>query len=1076
MLQTEAKVHEEIKKKIEELGWENGHEILKFKENDLIPEFYFSEILEKKVLEINDFLESLEEYEKREILDDLKTELENATEERFLTFLRHGVPLKIGDEIKSVKLIGGDDLFFFLHEAKFKGSPENIKPDFTLFINGLPVVIIEAKSEAIPYSHTEALKQIRRYEMFSPELFNFVQFAVAYGDEKLYTATMPNWRREEKDIPAFRWRVNKQNNIFDLLKPERIVEFLKYFIFYLYDKDKGIKSKLIARYNQYSATKKAMKRIEDHLNGGKSKGLIWHWQGSGKTYTMFFIANCFIDKFWHTHPIVFFVVDREDLETQHDKFFKAVQEENFKNNFEKVERIEDLLEIFERAKRSEIDNKVIERGIYLTTIQKFQKGGDEEKSIYKLLLKFGEEEAKLKGLRLENDKKEELLRLGGVKKRNVLFLIDEAHRTQYGILGAMRKACFPNSIAFGFTGTPIFKHEKNTFEEFSYPKEGELYLDVYFIADAVRDGFTLPISYHVLKEGEIKAEGIQIKLKEDEIKGFIEEYMEKKGRIEDLLEGNISKAEVSRYINKARVILLNERRIEKVAEYIANRIQEDTNNFKFKAMVVAVNRIGCVRYKKALEKHLVAKFGEEAKEWVEVVMTYNHNDTEKEIIEYREELMNKRKEKDMNEINKVIREEFLAKENPRILVVTDMLITGFDAPKLKVMYLDKPLYEHRLLQAIARVNRPYEGKEFGLVIDSVGLIEHLAKTMAFYNLLAQEEIAEDLKENIAIPIDTKFEEFKSKFKDVCEKLRSLEFSGLKLGIELEDVKKALKSGLKESIEAKLSTIAMLNIEKEDTAKIVKLVNDIRAILKLYKALGAYEKKLLYVEDIEALAWLYYKIKRIIAGKRTKLGKEFWNELLEFIHNKTIVEDLKEVDKVVLRDVDELLNELKEEWGIITGEVADLFFEIRASLMERLHDPVYKEIFERIEKLRIEWIDKAINNKILLSRLKELLQKKNEYDKKVEGKSEVERILETLRQFTFAKCNCNVDFGNTLNTVKKIMGSKLKELKPSDRNEIRKALLKDLFKVLDEKTAKEIMEELSEFLEKEIERLWIREKS
>jgi len=132
-----------------------------------------------------------------------------------------------------------------------------------------------------------------------------------------------------------------------------------------------------------------MKRIEDHLNGGKSKGLIWHWQVSGKTYTMFFIANCFIDKFWHTHPIVFFVVDREDLETQHDKFFKAVQEENFKNNFEKVERIEDLLEIFERAKRSEIDNKVIERGIYLTTIQKFQKGGDEEKSIYKLLLKFG---------------------------------------------------------------------------------------------------------------------------------------------------------------------------------------------------------------------------------------------------------------------------------------------------------------------------------------------------------------------------------------------------------------------------------------------------------------------------------------------------------------------------------------------------------------------------------------------------------------------------------------------------------------------------------------------------------------
>ena len=1080
MLQPEKLIHDEVKRRLEEIGWKNGHEILNFPENDIVPNFYFQKILEKKILEFNEFLKELDEDERRDALEQIIKELESADEEKILRFLKHGIWVSIGGENRKVELFGKENEFFYLHEAKYRGIPDNIRPDFTLFINGIPVVIIEAKSEAIPYSHYEALKQIRRYEIYSPELFRFVQFAVAYGDEKLYTPTMPNWRKEERDLPAFVWRVNKRSEIFDLLKPERVLEFIRFFIFYLFEKDSGRRSKLIARYNQYYATVKAIKRIEEHMNGGKSKGLIWHWQGSGKTYTMFFIANWFVQEYWENNPLVFFVVDREDLERQHDKFLRSIQEEIFKANFEKVESIEKLGEIVENAKKSEWDPKIIERGIYLTTIQKFQKGSEEdERSIYKLLLELGREEAKRKKIRMEGkgkDEEEKLLKLGGVKHKTVLFLIDEAHRTQYGILGAMRKACFPNSIAFGFTGTPIFRHERNTFEEFSYPKDGELYLDVYFIGDAVRDGFTLPISYDFVKEGDVKAEGIQIKLKEEEIKGFIEEFMERKGRIEDLLEGNISGAEVSRYINKARVILLNAKRIDKLSEYIVERIEKDTCNFKFKAMVVAVNRVGCVRYKKALEKYLVQKFGEKARNWVEVVMTYNYNDTEKEIIEYKEELMRRRNEKDMNEINRVIQEEFLTKEDPRILVVTDMLLTGFDAPKLRVMYLDKPIYEHRLLQAIARVNRPYEGKEFGLVIDSVGLVEHLAKTMAVYNLLAEEEIAKDLKENLMVSIDQKFEEFRLKFKDVCEALKGLEFKGLKLGIEIEEVKDCLKTGRKEALEAKLSTIAMLSVEKEETARIVKLLNDIRAVLKLYSALGAHEGRLLYVEDIEALAWVYYKIRRIIAGKRARLGKEFWNELLEYIHSKTAIDDFREFDRVVLRDVDELLREIKEEFGIITSEVADLFFSIRSSLMEKLHDPVYREIAEKIERLRLEWIERKINNKIFLARLKSLIQEKEGYDSIIASKSDLERLKETLRHYTVSKTGIDLTFENTGKIVSKLVKSKLKKIRPSDSSEIRKAILKDLSKQLDDKAAKELTEELSEFVEKEVERIWNQGKS
>ena len=261
--------------------------------------------------------------------------------------------------------------------------------------------------------------------------------------------------------------------------------------------------------------------------------------------------------------------------------------------------------------------------------------------------------------------------------------------------------------------------------------------------------------------------------------------MENKGNIEKLLEAKITQKDVRRYITKAKVILLNPTRIGKLAKYIVDRIEKDTENFfKFKAMVVAVNRLGCVRYKKALDKYLVERFGEEAKNWVEIVMTYNYKEDEKEILEYMEELRRRRGNKDYNEINKEIQDEFKEKDNPKILIVTDMLLTGFDAPQLKVMYLDKPLYEHRLLQAIARVNRPYKDKEFGLIVDSVGLMDHLTKTMAIYNLLADEhaDIRRDLELNLMRSIEQKFSEFKIKFEQLKNELRSLKVGDEDVGI------------------------------------------------------------------------------------------------------------------------------------------------------------------------------------------------------------------------------------------------------------------------------------------------------
>jgi len=1110
-LQPEGIVHEEIKKNLIETGWKDGNVELKIPEHDLIEHYYLPKVLEKKLFEINEdeFLR-LEENERREVIAKIFDEL-NAGEERILNYLKYGIKVKVGKEIKIFHLIDYKKLnrnyFFFLHEAKFKGSPDNSKPDFTLFINGIPVVIIEAKSESIPFSYKTALEDIRSYEMRSPDLFRFVQFGIAYGDEKRYTPTLPNWKREQTQSLSFNWK----DDIFDLLKPERLIELVRYFVFF-WSPEEGVKKKLIARYNQYRATKKAIKRIEEHMNNEKNRGLIWHWQGSGKTFTMFFIANYFLDKYYSQNPTVFFVVDRQDLERQHDEVLKSVHEEKFRSLYKKIESIPELCKIIETLKESEFSKNIIPRGVYLTTIQKFQKGqtdveGLSEKEdleasqrIYSLLLKLAEKY--LKHLKKTNpdeyskvmdelfsleekEKEKYLLELGGIKSKSVLFLIDEAHRSHYNALGAMRKASFPNCVTFGFTGTPIFKYERNTFLEFSYPDEKEYYLDVYFIEDSIKDKFTLPLAYRVVKEGDVKAEGIQIRLTEKEIADFIEEYMKKRGKMEELLEAKITKKEIRDNITKAKVILLNPERIDKLAKYIVDRIEEDTENFKFKAMVVAVNRLGCVKYKRALDKHLVEKFGEEARNWSEIVMTYNYKETDKEILEYMEELRERRGNKDYNEINKEIQDEFKNKENPRILIVTDMLLTGFDAPKLRVMYLDKPLYEHRLLQAIARVNRPYEDKEYGLIVDSVGLMEHLTKTMAIYNLLADEnsEIKQDLELNLMRSIEQKFSEFELKFNSSLKaEMKTLRVVDEDIGIDLDAVKKALKTGEgKEEIQSKIKMLAMLYTESEEfSAKLVRIVNEMKGVLRLYKALGAYTQKIAYEEDVQALAYIYYRLMSIITPKTARLGKEFWDELRSYIYERTVVEEFKEVGgtKLEAGKIDKLVSEFAEKFSEdelrrkIVNQLADYFFYIRNLVREKTYDPVYRQIAEKIEKLRIEWILRlrGVNTKTFLAKLKAIEDEIEEYRNKVEGKPIEDRLKESMSYYVKQKANKEVDFSNTKEHLKDLVSRRSKIL-PKQESELKTRILEDLFLAgVEEKEAVKLTDELAEYIKEEMDRL------
>ncbi|GAB6148535.1 type I restriction endonuclease subunit R [Stetteria hydrogenophila] len=1116
--------------RLEARGWVDGSRVVGVGRRRLAP-LFFEGVLRGYLKKINyDVFSGLSGGEEEEVLREVFDRLRNGDEVGTLQYLKYGVEVYLRRrQVKvSVKLIDydepGNNSFFYLVEPRFRGSPSDIVPDIVLYVNGLPVVVVEVKQMVKPYSYVEALEQIRRYEVQCPDLFRFVQFGVAVGDEERVTPTWPNPGGEDREAPCFRWVVRdgggEREDVTYILEPSRLLEYIRYFTFYRRERG-GALGKIIARYNQYYAAKKAMKRIDDYMAGGRlNRGLIWHWLGSGKTYTMFFIANYFLDRYWSRGPVVFFIVDRSDLEEQHERVIKNIREPRFTRLFKRIDSIGELQDRIRVMRRSEYREGILARGVYLTTIQKFQRGSrapatrrelEEEteefrRGLLSLLRELGREYLEwLKEKRPEEyrrhfrelsrlrgrDREEYLIRLGQVKGRNILLLIDEAHRSQYGILAAMRKIAFPNAMVFGFTGTPIFKYERNTFQEFAYPQMGEFYLDVYFIRDSIRDGFTLPLVYQAIGEGEVAEEGIQIKLSEDDIREFIKEYMESREAgldVIDQLDPSVYRR-VRKHINKVRVFLMNEKRIDKLAKYIADRVRDDTENFKFKAMVVAVNRVACVRFKRRLEEYLVERYGEKARGWVEVVMTYNYNDKDKEIVSYREELAGRFGTSDMNEVNKEIQRRFLEEENPKILIVTDMLITGFDAPMLKVMYLDKPLYEHRLLQAIARVNRPYPGKEFGLIVDSVGLLEHLSKTLDFYSMLADKEVASDFKENLLRNIDEEFEEFTQLLDSVKSRLSNLVLGDMDASIDLDLLKKKLagKDFDREEFEAKIGTIALYASADEavnDVVKVKRLLNDMRRAIKLFRALGSHPRKPLYQDDVEVLAFVYGKILRKMRSQAKRLGERFLKELVELIHSKTIVDEFKEISEITIsaETLENLLEAVPSNEFSLRRRVAEFYFYLEEVLLDKQHDPIYREILRRLKKLHRKWVARKIDIKTFLDGLKALEGERRGYEERVKGKPVEEKIAEVVRlyiQSQLPNIPQSLKLRHTRNEVKRLFKKKVTPpLKQSDKRSLSKSLLIDLFQELGgrysdkelSRLADQIVDEIDDLIAKELEKV------
>lgn len=546
------------------------------------------------------------------------------------------------------------NIFQVTEEFEFTNGTKTIRPDIVFLINGLPVLLVETKAAYKIEGISEALEQVKRYHRECPELLAILQvYGLTHLLRYYYSAT---WNTSEKLL--FNWKEETGGNFENLVKAffdrDRVIKLLVDFIMFTRQDDEL--KKVILRLHQMRAVSKIVERAEDPE---KKRGLIWHTQGSGKTYTMIVAARKIIANPLFENPTVIMLVDRNELETQLFGNLAALGIENIEVA-ESKKHLQDLL-------------SSDKRGLIVTMIHKFE---------------YMPENINL--------------------RKNIFVLVDEAHRTTGGKLGNFLMGAIPNATYLGFTGTPIDKtsYGKGTFITFGRDDPPKGYLDKYSIAESIEDGTTVPL-YYTLAPNELQVD---------------KEVLEKEFLDLAESEGMSDIEELNQVLEKAvtlKNMLKNRERVGKVSRYIVDHYQKYIEPMGYKAFVVAVDREACARYKEELDKDLPPDYSK-------VVYSPFYNDRP-ELSRYH---LSKNEEK---KIRKAFRKP---DELPKILIVTEKLLTGFDAPILYGMYLDKPMRDHVLLQAIARVNRPYEDeggrkKSSGFVLDFVGIFDHLEKALAF---------------------------------------------------------------------------------------------------------------------------------------------------------------------------------------------------------------------------------------------------------------------------------------------------------------------------------------------------------
>ena len=716
-------------------------------------------------------------------------------------------------------------------------------PDIVLLINGIPVVVGEAKTPIRPsVSWLDGAHEIHDiYENAVPQLFvpNVLSFATEgkalyYGAIRCPLEFWAPWRLENDDDAIAKrlglGEVGKE--LSDLLSPARLLDIMQNFSLFSTDNKKR-RIKIIPRFQQYEGANKIVDRVKE---GRVKKGLIWHFQGSGKSFLMVFAAQKLRRSPELKSPTVIVLVDRTDLDTQISGIFDAADV----SNVETTDSISELQTLLER---------------------------DTRKIIISMIHKFRDAKANMN------------------TRSNIIVLVDEAHRTQEGDLGRTMRAALPNAFLFGLTGTPVNKADKNTFWAFGAEDDEGGYMSRYTFQDSIRDNATLPLHF--------EPRLVDVHVDKETIDKLFEDFKEAAALSDEEADA------LNRKSAKMAAFLKSPERVAKIVEDIALHFKEKVDPHGFKAMIVTPDRYGCVQYKEELDKH----FPEEASM---VIISTSANDD----FEFKQKWG-----VDKSQQEKIVEQFCDPNSELKFIIVTAKLLTGFDAPVLQTMYLDKSLKDHTLLQAICRTNRLFPNKSFGRIVDYFGVFDDAAKALQF-----DEESVKKVISNLS---------------ELRAELPQAMLDAL-----------AHFEGADRTLEGFEGLEAAQNVIKTNEAKDA-FAKDFKYLSKLWESLSPDNILDLYNADYKWLSQVFESVR----PASDHIGKLLWFSLgaqtTKLIHENIHVGEVHHLEEFIL-DADVIED-------IFNNPEAKNIKKLEKTLIKRFkkhgENPVFKSLSERLEALR-----------------------------------------------------------------------------------------------------------------------------
>ncbi len=978
--------------------------------NYILTDVIFKDILAKKLNEINSYEYKGEKYKFsastigqaiKDLNEDLVTGL-ISTNEKIYDLLTLGKSYqenmvdgtKRSFDIKYIDFEHPENNDFYVTEEfsvlRMNGK-DYARPDIVLFVNGIPLAVIECKDASVPI--IQAISQNIRNQKpdYIPQLFKFIQIVMAANknETKYATCGTPDkfwstWNEQyvEKqnellDKTVIGRQITKQDrDIISLFEKERFLELIKDFIIF----EAGTKK--ICRYQQYFAVKAMLERIKHDKKGG----VVWHTQGSGKSITMVYITKKLMEDKEIQNPQVVIVTDRVDLDKQIHKTFNRIGVEAARattgNN------LTDLIK----------DEKV---RVITTVVNKFE-----------TVVKSGV----------------------SVDAPNTFILVDEGHRTQYGEINRRMQEVFKGAIYISFTGTPIMKRDRNIFDKF-----GGL-IHKYSLDDALKDKAIVPLIYEgKMVDQEVSKEAIDMRL--------------------DMLTRNLTeeqKTDVMKKWSRFEKVASSEQRLELIAWDIAKNYNETLKGTGFNAMLACNKKIEAVKYYNI--------FREEFPE-LEVAVVISPPDMregEGSIDEDTNDIVKKfyinalSNYKNEEEYEETIKSKFINGDID-ILIVVDKLLTGFDAPKASTLYLDKQIKEHNLLQAIARVNRLCDGKDYGYIVDYRGLLGELDKALTMYQEAGLEEFnEEDIKSSVYY-IDTEinnmfeaYEKLKEIFKDIKNKNDIEEYEVL-----LEDEK------IRKDFYDKLCKFgSMLGIILPSDQAYYKVGKE--KISELRKALAFYQKlratvKLRYSETID--------------------HKEYEAKMQKLLDNYVVAKEMMRITEPVdITDAENFDKEL-EKMGTDRGKADTIRTRLTRTISEKSkEDPAYyKKFSTRIEETIEAYRNRRITDSEYLQKMQDI---KEDFRKGNSGIVYPSNITtENSRAFygviydkliPIMKENANIEeIGEIALTIQREIESKIKRdwhYNTDIHNEIAQAIDDTIFMYATRKNINLDLEELDKLIE------------